>query len=405
LYQNVSVRAVDAEKGIIEIKNKFLFTNLNEFELYWRQCSDRGIFREGTLNIDLEPESKTVIDLELNKITNTECYLNFELRVKNDTRWCDAGHIVAKEQFVINEFENTYDELEIGDELIVADTYGSLRVFTEDVNIRFERRERNQLASVKIGGEELLAAPVRLNFWRALTDNDRGSRAGSRLGCWRDAGNTPGIYNNTKFSVEGYKILENGRKVIVTCSAVICTQPESKAVIIYTITSKGIEIDMQFYPDEALPEIPEVSMLFELPGDFENATYLGEGPYENYADRNNGTEIGVYNTTVTDMYTDYLKPQECGNRTGVRYATLIGNKKTFTIVAEPVMEFNASHYLPDEIENARHKKDLPQSNKTVVRAIARQQGVGGYDSWGAKCNEKYINKSGKTYRLKFQIRF
>lgn len=405
LYQNVDFKDINAEKGVIEIKNKFLFTNLNEFELYWCQCSDKGIFREGSAEIDVKPGEKYVLDLELNKVTSTECYLNLELRVKENTPWCDAGHVVAEQQFVINEFENTYDEPEGDLPLIVADTYGSLRIFCDDVHIRFEKRERNQLYSIKVGGEELLSAPVRLNFWRALTDNDRGSRAGSRLGCWRDAGTTPGIYNNTKFSIEGYKIIENEKKVIITCGATICTQPESKASIIYTITSKGIEVDMQFYPDSSLPEIPEVSMLFELPADFENITYLGNGPHENYIDRNNGVKLGVYNTTVTDMYTDYLKPQECGNRTGVRYATLVGNKKTFTVIAEPVMEFNASHYLPLELENAWHKKDLPQSDKTVVRVIARQQGVGGYDSWGAKCNEKYMNKTDRVYRLKFQIRF
>lgn len=405
LYQNVDFKDINAEKGVIEIKNKFLFTNLSEFELYWCQCSDKGIFREGSAEIDVKPGEKYVLDLELNKVTSAECYLNLELRVKENTPWCDAGHVIAEQQFVINEFENTYDEPEGDSPLIVADTYGSLRIFCDDVHIRFEKRERNQLYSIKVGGEEMLSAPVRLNFWRALTDNDRGSRAGSRLGCWRDAGTTPGIYNNTKFSIEGYKIIENEKKVIITCGATICTQPESKASIIYTITSKGIEVDMQFYPDSSLPEIPEVSMLFELPADFENVTYLGNGPHENYIDRNNGVKLGVYNTTVTDMYTDYLKPQECGNRTGVRYATLVGNKKTFTVIAEPVMEFNASHYLPLELENAWHKKDLPQSDKTVVRVIARQQGVGGYDSWGAKCNEKYMNKTDRVYRLKFQIRF
>lgn len=405
LYQNVDFKDINAEKGVIEIKNKFLFTNLNEFELYWCQCSDKGVFREGSAEIDVKPGEKYVLDLELNKVTSTECYLNFELRTKDKTAWCEAGHVVAEQQFVINEFENTYDELEGDSPLIVADTYGSLRIFCDDINIRFEKRERNQLYSIKVGGEELLSAPVRLNFWRALTDNDRGTRAGTRLGCWRDAGTTPGIYNNTKFSIEGYKVIESDKKVIVTCGATVCTQPESKASIIYTITSKGIEVDMQFYPDSSLPEIPEVSMLFELPGDFENVTYLGNGPYENYIDRNNGVKLGVYNTTVTDMYTDYLKPQECGNRTGVRYATLVGNKKTFTVIAEPVMEFNASHYLPLDLENTWHKKDLSQSDKTVVRVIARQQGVGGYDSWGAKCNEKYMNKTDRVYRLKFQIRF
>ena len=405
LYQNVDFKAIDAEKGIIEIKNKFMFTNLNKFELCWCQCSDKGVFREGSIELDLEPNQSKVIDLELTRISNTESYLNLELLTTEDYNWAEEGHVVAEEQFVINEFENTYDELEAGEELVVADSYGSLRICSEDLDIRFERRERNQLYSIKVGGEDILISPVRLNFWRALTDNDRGSRAGSRLGCWRDAGNTPGIYNNTKFSIDDYKVTDGNKKVVINCSAVVCTDPESKAKIVYTITSKGIGVDLQFMPDPALPEIPEVSMLFELTGDFEDVTYLGEGPYENYIDRRNGTKIGVYNTTVTDMYTDYLKPQECGNRTGIRYATLVGKKKAVTFVAEPVMEFNASHYLPLEIENAWHKKELPQSDKTIVRAIARQQGVGGYDSWGAKAEDKYLNKTDRTYRLKFQMRF
>lgn len=405
LYQNVDFMAIDAERGVIEIKNKFLFTNLNKYELYWAQCSDKGVLRDGVVELELAPFEKTVIDLELTKVGNTESYLNLELREKEDTPWANAGHIVAEEQFVINEFENVYDELEEGESLLVNDTYGSLRVIGEDINIRFERRERNQLYSIKVGGEEYLQQPMRLNFWRALTDNDRGSRAGSRLGCWRDAGDTPGIFNNTKWSINGYKILDDGKKVIVTGGATICTQPESKATVVYTITSKGMEVDMTFYPDDSLPEIPEVSVLFELPKDFENVTYLGKGPDENYIDRANGTKIGLYSTTVNDLWTPYLKPQECGNRTGVRYATIVGDKKVFSLVAEPVMELNVCHYLPKEIENVWHNKDLPEYNKTVVRCIARQQGIGGYDSWGAHTNDKYKNKTNKTYRLKFQIRF
>lgn len=405
LYQYVDFCAVDPVRGQVEIKNKYLFTDLADFELYWCQCSDKGVFRDGVVEVQLAPGEKKVLDLELGRPCNTEFYLNLELRTKEKTLWCPAGFAVAKEQFVIDAFANTYDELVADAPLLVDDTYGSLRVMSDDVNIRFERRERNQLVSIKVGGEELLQGPMRFNFWRALTDNDRGTRAGSRLGCWRDAGDTPGIYNNTKWSIENYKILDDGKKVVVVSGATVCTQPECKGQVVYTITSKGMEVDMQFFPNDALPEIPEVGLLFELPPDFENLTYLGAGPEENYIDRCNATQIGLYNTTVTDLYTDYLKPQECGNRTGVRYATLVGQKKVFSLVAEPVMELNVSHWLPKEIENTWHGKDLPPVTKTVVRCIARQQGVGGYDSWGAHCNEKYKNKTDKTYRLKFQIRF
>ena len=402
LYQNVDFKAIDAERGVIELKNKYLFTNLNEFELYWEQASDKGVFRNGTETVSAEPNEKVVVDLELGKVSGDESYLNLKLREKSED---GSGRVVAYEQFVINEFENTYDELAEDETLLVSDTYGEIHVVAENLDIRFERRERGQLMSIKLDGEELLKEPMRLNFWRALTDNDRGNRAGSRLGCWRDAGDTPGIYNNTMWSIENYHILDEGKKVVVTSVARVQTQPESKAIVIYTITSKGIEVDVEFKAGENLPEIPEVSVLFELPKDFENIVYLGRGPEENYIDRANAAVIGLYKTTVTDMWTPYLKPQECANRTGVRYATVIGDRKAFTLVAEPVMEFNACHWLPKEVENTRHNKDLPEIGKTVIRCIARQQGVGGYDSWGAHTNEKYKNKTDKTYRLKFQIRF
>lgn len=106
-----------------------------------------------------------MLDLELGRPCNTEFYLNLELRTKEKTLWCPAGFAVAKEQFVIDAFANTYDELVADAPLLVDDTYGSLRVMSDDVNIRFERRERNQLVSIKVGGEELLQGPMRFNFW------------------------------------------------------------------------------------------------------------------------------------------------------------------------------------------------------------------------------------------------
>ena len=215
--------------------------------MYWCQCSDKTVFRDGVITVDVDPGFKKTVDLELGKVSNTENYLNLELRKKDD------GAVVAYEQFVINEFENIYDELEADQPLLISDTYGSLKIMSDDMCVRFERRERNQLYSIKLDGEEILSKPMRLNFWRALTDNDRGSRAGTRLGCWRDAGDTPGIYNNTKWGIEGYKILDEGKKVVVVSGATVCTQPESKAQIVYTITSKGMEIELKFYPHPSLP--------------------------------------------------------------------------------------------------------------------------------------------------------
>ncbi len=140
----------------------------------------RAFSERGSVELDLEPNQSKVVDLELTRISSTESYLNLEPRTTEDCAWVEEGHIIAEEQFVINEFENTYDELETGEELVIADSYGSPYPFSEDLNIRFERRERNQLYSIRVGGEDILTAPVRFNFWRALNaDNDRGKP------CWQ----------------------------------------------------------------------------------------------------------------------------------------------------------------------------------------------------------------------------
>lgn len=380
LYQNIEFKAIDAEKGLIEVKNKYLFTNLNEFEIHWKQYSDKGVFREGVTAIDVKPGQKGIIDLELNRLTKTECYLDFDV--------CLNGRQVAWEQFVINEFENVYDELEEDAELVVADSFGSLRIFSDDISVRFEKRSNNKLSSITVGGEELLKAPIRLNFWRALTANDRENHAETRLGCWKHAGG-----EGAEYTIEGYKILSGGKRVVVTCGVIIHTEPQSRATIVYDITSKGIEVSMQFLPNDALPEIPEASILFELPADFsENITYLGAGGCSNYIDRKSSARLGVWD----DISYCGMRSKIGENRTGVRYVTLVGEKKVFSLVAEPVMEMNICNYLPAESDNAS------EPDKVVLRAIARQMGVG---SRVIGIGEKYKNKADKTYRLKLQIRF
>ncbi len=397
LYQNVDIKEIDAEKGVFEITNKFAFTNLNEFTLKWKQFSKDGEFRNGEMEIDLEPSQKTIVDLELNRITTSECYLSFSLVGKG---FCEEENEFAAAQFVINEFENSYTEPEADEELIIADTYGALRIIGKDVAVRFDRRS-GTLKSVTVNGEELFANGMRLNFWRALTDNDRGARLGSRLGMWKFAG----CPENTVFNIEGYKVFENGRKIVVSSTAKVYTSPVCTASIIYTITSNSMQIDYNFYPNPTLPDIPEVSLLFELADGFETVNYLGRGPFDNYIDRLASSDIGVYSQKIDDFYVDYLRPQECSNRTGVRYATIFGGKKKISFVTPTQMEFNVSRYLPDELESVKHSFELQKSYKTIVRVIARQQGLGGYDSWGSVANDFYRNKTDRPYRLLFRMDF
>lgn len=396
LYQSVEFEPIDVECGVFRVTNRFLFTNLREFNFNWRQRNSRMVLREESIVIDVAPGETKVIDLELNKVIHTEWYLDVAFTLAEDTLWAPAGHPVADTQFVMNEFELDLPTLTSDLPLLVTDTYGTLRIMSDDFSVAFSRRE-GKLMSLRCNAEELLAGKAGMNFWRACTDNDRGSHVPVRLGTWREAG------RDASYRLEDYQVVDNGKKVIVTVSGKVHTQPDCTVGIIYSVTAKGIEFDVTFLPEAGLPEIPEISMLFHFGEGFDSVQYLGKGPEENYIDRDNGVKLGLFQSEIDSLYVPYLKPQEHGERTGVRYAVLKGKKKAVTFIGHPQFELNVSRYMPWELEAAAHANDLPKEDKTVVRIVARQQGVGGYDSWGAQPNPIYQNKTDRIYRLKFTL--
>ena len=127
-----------------------------------------------------------------------------------------------------------------------------------------------------------------------------------------------------------------------------------------------------------------------------------KGPHENYIDRNYSADIGLYKTTVDELFVPYLKPQEHGERTGIRRAKLIGQTE-ITFEADREMEINVCPWTAAELENAPHTHELPESNKLYVRAILRQMGIGGYDSWGAHTLDEHKIFSGEEYKFGFSI--
>ena len=198
------------------------------------------------------------------------------------------------------------------------------------------------------------------------------------------------------------KVTEKGNSVIVEVDFSVPTVPESKGKLIYTITGKAVHIDYSFNPDESLPEIPEFSMIIPLKKEYDKIEYIGRGPHENYIDRNYSADIGLYKTSIDDLFVPYLKPQEHGERTGVRRATLSGEAE-ISFEADTEMEINVCPWTAVQLEDAPHTHELPESDKLYFRAVARQMGVGGYDSWGCHTLDEHKNFSGKEYKFGFSI--
>ncbi len=393
LYQNVRFKAVEAEKGIIDIQNDFLFTNLNEYNLHWQVISANRVMDSGDLITDIAPGEVKRVQLDLDNIPDGEWYLNLFYELKENTLWAKTGHKVAKHQFVINEFENKKTELN-GKAMEVKTNYGSVIVSGGDLTVSFSRRN-GALYSINKGGKELLKGDFRLNFWRALTDNDRGNRQEVRCGAWRKAG---------QYCWMGIQSTQNeGKQVKVYVDFSVPVLPECRGKLVYTVTSKGVHVDYSISLPEGLPEVPEISMILPLERcAYTDLEYLGRGPHENYIDRNTGADIGLYKTKLDDLYVNYQKPQEYGERTGVRRAVLKGDGK-ITFEADKEIELNVSPYTAYMLEEAAHKHNLTEGDTLYVRLILRQMGIGGYDSWGAHALDEHKIFSNNTYSYGFSI--
>ncbi len=392
LYQNVRFKAIDAEKGIIEIQNDFLFTNLNEYNLHWQIISGKKVVLSGDLVTDIAPGKTAKIDLGLSGTPETEWYLNLIYELKESTLWAKAGHTVAKTQFIINEFKNKKTDLS-GEKMSVRTNYGAVTVFGGDIEVGFSRRT-GELYSLKKNGDELLSASLKLNFWRALTDNDRGNKQEVRCAAWKKAGD---------YAWMGIKNIRNdGDKVTVNVDFCVPTEPCCKGKLIYTITSKGIHVDYSIDVEKGLPEVPEISVILPLKRDYDSLEYLGRGPHENYVDRKTSADIGLYSAKISELYVNYQKPQEHGERTDVRRACIKGKKK-LSFEADTQMELNVSPYKAEELESAAHKHNLKDSDTVYVRLIAAQMGVGGFDSWGAHTLDEHKLLSGRNYSYGFSI--
>lgn len=389
LFSPIEVEEINAEKGIVRIINRFDFTDLSMYNLCWQQISEKGVLREGKETFSLPAGKSGVLDLELNRITNDQWWLNLIFTGKADEK------VVAQRQFAVNVHEGWQRPLPEGGEISMWETYGNVCVSSKEIEVKVSRRT-GLLSSFKYMGEELLKEPVKPVFWRALTDNDRGCSRHVKNALWRLAG------ESAQFSVEETRWNEN--RAIIKTSFTVPTVPESKGFINYTITGAGIKTEMEFTPAQRLPDIPDIALEFVLAEYFENCRYFGKGPHENYCDRNMSSLVGDYESTADEFFTPYLKPQENGHRTGVKSFSVSGNRIKLTAEAKGEMEINYGRYKWNELEEAGHSYELKEkNNKIVLRLSAGQCGVGGYNSWGLPPRDEHLNMSGKTYRLGFVL--
>ncbi|MCQ4085334.1 glycoside hydrolase family 2 TIM barrel-domain containing protein [Saccharibacillus sp. JS10] len=397
-YQNVRFEAVDLEKGRVLLRNDFLFTDLSGYKLVWETAREGEVVERGTLPFQLAPGEAGEVTVPFTMPTEQgEHTLTLSLVEQEERFWANSGHEIAFGQFVLPAQAEVVEAEAVHAPLSTEDNDTSLTVSGQGFTAVFNK-QTGDLSSLTQDGRELLLAAVRPNFWRAVTDNDRGNKLDERSATWREAGQ-----KRTLRHVEA-SATEQGATFKATLN--IPTEPASQAEVTYTVQSSGeLDVSLTLTPGEGLPEILEIGMLFELTGDLNDLQWYGRGPHENYWDRHVSARLGLYKGLVSEQLTPYLRPQEAGNKTGVRWAELTSANGTgLRIEGSPEVELNALPYTPETLEACDHGYKLPKSDRTVLRVNYRQMGVGGDDSWQALTHEEFTLPANQTYSYSFTLR-
>ncbi|MGX1240857.1 hypothetical protein RKD46_001961 [Streptomyces pseudovenezuelae] len=407
IYQTVN--ASWAADGSVTLTNENLFTDLREFDGSWTLSADGKVVQRGRLTRDqmnLAPlSSKTVTvpyRLPSAPAPGTEYFLQLSFITRESTPWAKAGFEVAKQQLAVDADSPAVTPVPLAKvpALTYQDASGQVTVTGKDFAVTVDKAS-GTITSYRAHGTRLLTSGPVPNFWRAPTDNDHGNGQHTRNQTWRDAG------ANRKVTGVSVRALGD-RAVEIKVSGTLPTTTESAYGTTYTVFGNGeIKVDNTLHPGaSSLPYIPEVGTILFLPRRLDRLHYYGRGPEENHWDRNDGTDVGLWSGTVAEQWTSYIRPQENGNKTDVRWAALTGPDGVGLLVSgEPLLEVNASHFTPEDLSNGvRHDYQLTPRDAVVLRVNHRQMGVGGDNSWGAHTHDEYKLFADRDYAYTYRLR-
>lgn len=407
LYQGIGMEENDVLNGNVNMKNKFLFTNLNTYEATWELLENGVPIQSGTLTeevLDINPLSEEVVHIPFEKPKlreGAEYFLNVSFKLKGDTLWAKAEHEIASEQFKLA-YEVPMQKRLVEEDmpkLQVEEGETQTVVSGKDFEVVFDKK-LGTISQMSYQGTKVVEEGPTPNFWRAPTDSDLGFYSPLVLGTWRYAGVNRNVVNVTT------DLAQNNKKVTFHVTSTLPTTIESDYKQTVTVYGSGhVEVSSTLTPgSEQLPMIPEVGNMLSLPAEFNQILWYGRGPEENYIDRKTGYDIGVYESTVQDFFVDYIKPQETGNRTETRWVSMTNEEGIgLMIQAEDVIEFNALEYMPEELSNYLHSYMLPESDLITLRINQKQMGLGGDNSWGAMPLDQYQIPANQAYTYTYTM--
>ena len=404
-YQSIWVTPVDLPNGAINVYNENFFRNLDDYYLEWELQADGEIVRKGMVGkLNVAPQQTATVQLGYTMddiCQDKELLLNIMFKLKKAESLLPAGHVVAKKQLTILPYKTPdlaisnmpNSNIKVCAPTVIENDVNYLIVEGEHFRLDFDKHD-GYLCKYEINGRQLLNEGSKLtpNFWRAPTDNDLGAGLQKKYAAWKNTG----IYlNELEQKVENDLVIVNSE---YTMEAV-----KAKLYLTYTINNCGaVKITQKMTVDQSatVSDLFRFGMQVQICEELEQVSYYGRGPIENYSDCNNSTWLGKYRQTVSDQFYSYIRPQENGTRTDIRWWKLMdkgGNG--LKLIADAPCSVSALHYSIEVLDDGerkeqRHSEFLPCVDYINLCIDKVQMGVGGVNSWGALPL--------KDYRLPYQ---
>ncbi|MEN1783861.1 MAG: glycoside hydrolase family 2 TIM barrel-domain containing protein [Bacteroidota bacterium] len=401
VYQNILFSTTDP--NTYEVFNEYFFTTTE------RLAFEAVLLENGVETVrktlDLKPippqkKAKFNLDFDYPLDAGKEYYVNFIVTNKENEPLLPKGTVLATEQFEFQKGDNYAESNEASFKIktTISKDKNRYSISAGDYTYAFSKQGFG-LDSIKQGNSDLLKEPAKMSFWRAPTDND--------FGAWESSNTTYDIdyfyYRNaaedkvlTSFD---YTKDKTGNHVLTY--SFDYAKLEASNTITYTVHTNGyLEVDCSFSPKnpEILKYMPRYGMRLVLPREFENVAYYGRGPLENYVDRKSASFLGKYEDKVANFYVPYIRPQENGNRTDVRYVTLTNSLDSgFNLVSNNTFSFSVHHNSIEDFDSGtskkaqRHTTDIKSRDAVYLHIDGGQTGVGGDNSWSmtALANDEY----------------
>jgi beta-galactosidase len=390
VYQNIKVTAVDAANGIVNVRNKNTFLNLNFATINWELTANGKVIEQGTLPpMNVAPGQNQNVTIGITEPTvkpaGTEYFLKINFTLPQNTLWADAGYVVAWDQIQIPwtvEPVTPANPAEM-DSVTLSQTSGRHIVTGTNFQIAIGKMS-GSLESFVYQGKEFITGNLSPNFWRAPTDNDKGNGMAGRQGVWKTAGPTRTVDSITVSQPQSS----------VAMISVDFTLPgvnNSDYDIVYTIYGNGdVHVGAGIVPSGTLADLPRFGMQMAMPAQYNQIQWYGLGPWETYWDRKTGGILGRYSMGIGDFVYDYMQPQENANRTDVRWMNVTDpNGFGLRFKGDGLLMTSAWPYQMSDLEGVRHPTDMPPRSITTVNVDYRQMGVAGDNSWGAQPHPQY----------------